>query len=223
MARFSSLLFLMLLLVLIAAAPSNQPSSPLTARAHRMLESMKETSYQHTTKIDEAAGEYHCDCSGLVGYLLRKDLPEHFRAIRFPEKSKRPRAVHFTDHFLSAPTMAEKDTLWLRVERLVDARAGDLIAWKKDPQPETGSTGHVVLVDGSPLRVAENLYSVVIIDSTTSPHLEDTRKPGTGGVGRGTLFIRTDDAGRPVSRSHKSEKGPFVKFPMAIGRPVVAP
>lgn len=210
-----------LFIVLVAAAPATQPASPILARAHRILDSIKETSYQHTTDIDESTGEYHCDCSGLVDYLLRKDLPEHYKVIKYSNKMKRPRAVELHDHFAAAPEKPVAGELWQRVLLMKDVQPGDIIAWKKDPQPETGSTGHVVLADSVATQIAPDLYSIVIIDSTTGPHFEDTRQKGQGGVGRGTIFIRTNEQGRPIARSGKSEKGPFTKFPISVGRPVL--
>ncbi len=226
MPRCISILLATPLLLLLAAAPATlpapatQPAPAILARAHRILATMKDTVYQHTTDIDESAGEYHCDCSGLVGWILKKELPQHYKAVEFPAKFRRPRACEFEDAFAAAPTSPQPGKLWMKIETVADARPGDLIAWKKDPMPATGSTGHIVIVDAAPWKVADDIYAVTIIDSTTGPHDNDTRKADETGVGRGTIFIKVDSAGRPISRAGKSSKGPFIAFPMSIGRAV---
>jgi hypothetical protein len=206
--------------LLAAAAPATQPSSPIPARAHRVLATLRTTTYQHVTDIDEATGEYNCDCSGLVSWLLRKELPAHYKAVSFPAKYKHPRAVEFRDAFAAAPADPKPGDLWQRVDRLPDARPGDIWAWRKDPLPETGVTGHIVLFDSVPKQVADGVYEVVVIDSTSRPHHDDTRKPDQTGVGRGTMYFKTDADGRPVAYAGRSPDGPFSRQPMSIGRPV---
>jgi len=208
-----------------AEVPANAPvavnESPLITRARKVLETMKVTTYVHTTDIKEDAGEYHCDCSGLITYLLKKELPAHYKAVVFPVKFKHPRASDFTDWFASLPAQVEAGKLWHKVENLTDAKAGDLLAWRKDPVPPTGNTGHIVLIDGAPKRVAEGIYSVEVIDSTTAGHENDTRKKGETGVGRGTIYVKVDAAGRPVARAARSQEGPWTESPTAIGRTVI--
>jgi hypothetical protein len=208
-------------LLLAAAPPATQPASPLNQRAHRILDNLKQSTYQHPTDIDEPAGKFNCDCSGLVTWLLRKELPDHYKAVPFPKPRARPRAREFHDAFAAAPANPGAKQLWQRVDSLADARPGDLIAWRKDPLPETGSTGHIVLVDSTPKPLSENLYELTIIDSTTAPHKDDTRKQGETGVGRGSIFFKTDKDGRPTAYATRSAAGAFLKFPMSIGRPLL--
>jgi hypothetical protein len=35
------------------------------------------------------------------------------------------------------------------------------------------------------------------------------------------MHFKTDDAGRPISRSTRSPDGPYLAFPIGMGRPVV--
>lgn len=203
------------------ALARSEARSPVTARAYRILEGQKETLYQHTTEIDEAAGKYYCDCSGLIGWILRKELPEHYKAVPHPAKVKRPRAAEFHDAFAAAPAAAEPGKLWRRIGALADARPGDLIAWRKDPLPATGSTGHIVLLDSVPRQVRGDVWEATVIDSTTLPHKDDTRAKGQTGVGRGTMYFKVDEKGHPVARSPRSIDGPFTPYPHAIGRPVI--
>ncbi|HSI33124.1 MAG TPA: hypothetical protein VK986_05990, partial [Tepidisphaeraceae bacterium] len=173
------------------------------------------------TDIDGNAGKFNCDCSGLVSYIVKKELPRHYAVLPVSGKGKRPRAVDFTNAFLAAPAKPEAGNPWHRVERLADAKPGDVIAWKKDPQPPTGNTGHVVVIDAAPREVAAGVWAVTIIDSTTKGHENDTRKPGETGVGRGTMYFKTDDAGLIASRAARSANGPWESSPTAIGRAVL--
>jgi hypothetical protein len=215
-----TLLLALTLLFTVGAAPTTQPASAILSRAHHILETMKASSYQHPTDIDAAAGRYNCDCSGLVGWLLRQDLPAHYRAIRFAPSAKRPRAFEFYKAFAAAPTQPATGALWQQIPRLADARPGDLLAWKKDPMPAKGSTGHIVLFDSTPTQVAPGLYEVTVIDSNSATHKADTRKPGQTGVGRGTVYFQTDPDGHPTACASKAPTGRFFSYPMAIARPV---
>lgn len=205
----------------IAAGPAaTQPASPLLARAYRMLDRLKATSYQHVTDIDEATGEYHCDCSGLVSYLLRKEMPAHYEAVPIVKPFRHPRAVEFYETFVAAPAEPKDGDRWQRVDRLADARAGDVVAWRKAEIKETGTTGHVVVFDSTPRSVGERLFEVVVIDSTSKPHKDDTRTGEVTGVGRGTIYLKTDEAGRAVAFATRSAEGPFTPYAIAIGRPL---
>jgi hypothetical protein len=208
------------LLCLLAAAPATQPASRLLARAHLVLATLKTTHYQHVTDIDEPAGEYNCDCSGLVSWLLKKELPAHYAAIPFPQKYRHPRAIESCRHFESAPTEAKPGQLWQRIARAADAAPGDVLAWHKEPLPEKGTTGHIVLLDSAPTKIADDIYAVTVIDSTTGAHKDDTRKPDQTGVGRGTIFVRVDADGQPTAYASRSADGPFKPYPMGIGRPL---
>jgi hypothetical protein len=185
-----------------------------------MLANLKDTSYQHVTDIDETTGEFHCDCSGLVSYVLRKELRAHYDAIPYPKPLKHPRAVEFCKTFEAAPAIPLPGQLWQRVARVADFRPGDVAAWRIDPPPVKGNTGHVVLIDSTPKQVSTDTWEVVVIDSTSLIHKDDTRPEGTTGVGRGTMYFKTDDEGRPISRATRSADGRFIASPIGVGRPV---
>ena len=214
------LVFAALLLFTVAATPTTQPSARLVARAHRMLDTLTESTYSHVTDIDESTGEYHCDCSGLVSWLLRKELPAHYAVVQFPAKFRHPRAIEFCRHFEAAPTEPKPGDLWQRIPTLAQARPGDVLAWRKDPLPEKGTTGHIVLIDGAARKVSDQIYEVVVIDSTSNAHKDDTRKPGQTGVGRGTIYLKVDAKGHPTEYASRSPDGPFREYPMGIGRPL---
>jgi len=214
-------LVLISFLFFLGAAPATQPTPPIVARARQILATVKTSTYQHPTDIDAAAGRFNCDCSGLIDYLLLQDLPSHYKSIPFPKTVKRPRAVEFYQVFNTAPAQPTPGELWQHIESITDARIGDLLAWRKDPLPEKGSTGHIVLFDSAPKPIAENLYEIIVIDSTSLPHHDDTRPANTTGVGRGTIYVKTDAQGHPIAYAPKSPEGPFRKHPIAIARPIM--
>ena len=69
-----------------------------------------------------------------------------------------------------------------------------------------------------PAEDGDHLYKVVVIDSTKTPHGNDSRKDGETGVGRGTLWLITNDAGQPVGYHWKLKTGKPHEMQIAIGR-----
>jgi hypothetical protein len=202
-----------LLIAQSAPPPSRGGGAKLLDAAHRLVASIQSSSYEHKTDIDESAGRFNCDCSGLVGYLLKKHLPSHYAVLPTKPENKRPTAEAMHDYFMSLP----KTGPWTRIDKLTDVRPGDVIAWRHiDPKP--GSTGHVVIADGSPVREG-NQYRLTIIDSAKSGHANDTRKPGQSGVGRGDVFITTDPAGRPTGYRWSKPDGDLRSESIVIARP----
>ena len=208
-----------LLLALLVLAGATKPSI-VSQEARRILGNVKETAYSHKTIVDEKAGSYRLDCSGLATYILKRIAPAQLRAVPHTPTSSRPRAFEFHDAFVSAPTNAAAfSNGWLRVTRVIDAQPGDLIAWRKVKIIPGESTGHVVIVDESPVREDKGKVRVVIIDATSSPHAQDTRPAGTNGIGRGTMWFVVDEAGRPVGLHWKNPNSKArTPVPIAIGR-----
>ncbi|HZZ43593.1 MAG TPA: hypothetical protein VFE58_11700, partial [Tepidisphaeraceae bacterium] len=69
----------------------------------------------------------------------------------------------------------------------------------------------------------DNTFRVTVIDSTSSPHANDTRASGTTGVGRGTLWFQVDPAGHPTGFRWKSNGNHFTNLPISIGRLIQDP
>jgi hypothetical protein len=197
------------------AAPSVHLADKILGEARRIRDSLKKTEYSHTTKIDEAAGSYAVDCSGFVCFLLKKFAPTHYKDISKGEH-KRPLAENFYDHFAASPS-TDKGR-WRRVERLADARPGDWIAWRRAESEAGESTGHIVFVEAAPVREDDGQYRVVVLDSTSSPHADDTRPKGSNGIGTGTMWFTVDAAGKPVAYRWRSIKGTLRTEAIAIGR-----
>jgi hypothetical protein len=191
-------------------------SDRLVAEAKRMISQYKETRYSHKTYIDPERGICEVDCSGFLVAILKEVAPEHLRII--PTKHKRPLAEDFYNIF-AAPD-AETARGWRRVRRLADAEPGDIIAWLKLDREPGDNTGHVMLIAEKPVADPNGAYRVRILDSTKSPHGHDTRAEGTTGIGRGTIWLETDDRGRLVGYHWKLRDGKLHEVPIIIGRAV---
>jgi len=202
------------------AKPASAPPDRIVAELHRMLANVRLTEYAHTTRVDEVKGEYVFDCSGLACYVLRRQLPEHYRNIPMAKKRPRPLAVDFYQCFAAAPTGEAGRDGWRRIARLSDARPGDIIAWRSAAPRAGGSTGHVVIVDDQPVIAANGEIRVAVIDSTSSRHGSDTRKPGQTGLGRGTMWFAVDGEGKPTGCRWGSPKHQLRTRDIAIGRAV---
>lgn len=202
--------------------PANAATRSVHDEALRILNGIQATIYQHNTEIDEKKGVYRCDCSGFVGYVLGRSVGKDDGKSPLSDGRKRPVAMEYEKFFAAAPAKADRTGRWQRVVRLVDARPGDVIAWRHE-KPKPGNTGHVVIVDQAPVVEKDGLVRVVTIDSTTRPQVDDTRAAGTSGVGRGTMWFKVDDAGRPASyvRGSRSAK-PKVEA-ISIGRALPTP
>jgi hypothetical protein len=215
--------------------PANAAARSVHDEATRILKSIKTTKYQHRTEMDEEKGMYRCDCSGLVGYILNRSVGADGSGA-LGDGRKRPLAMDYEKFFAAAPTKAPSPhplpgggrqgegskARWQRIERLVDARPGDVIAWRKE-KPRPGNTGHVVIVDRRPVLEDDGLVRVVFIDSTTRPMVDDTRPEGTSGVGRGTMWFKVDAQGRPSAHIRGARTGEPKVEAISIGRALPAP
>lgn len=68
---------------------------------------------------------------------------------------------------------------------------GDLLAWNVTPvRGKVTDTGHI-LVLSSPIRTTSpTQFNVDVIDCSIVPHGDDTRRPGSSGVGRGLILLQ---------------------------------
>ena len=211
----------MLSLLVFSVAPSRaEPSCPdrILEAGRQILAAAKESHYQHTTHVDEAAGVYDVDCSGLLCYVLKKHLPEHYAAIPSSKTHHRPLALQFYEAFTNG---SEKNArYWRQIRSLKDAKPGDVIVWRKAEQIAGKDTGHVMIIDQPPVEDGQGLYRVTIIDSTESPHADDARKEGATGVGRGTMWFLVDAAGHPTGYHWRLRNGKSRDIEIAIGRAI---
>lgn len=192
----------------------------LAAEAERILQNMKTSEYAHKTEVDEQAGSYKLDCSGLVCLALRKVDPDALKAVPRSGTEKRQFAHDFYEFFAAAPTpdKAGADTKWVKVGKLAAAKPGDVLAWKNENYQPGENTGHVMILLEVPEPDGENQLKVVVIDSSAHGHGNDTRKKGDSGVGRGTLWFTVGRDGEPVGVRFTSRTGALNPKPMSIGR-----
>jgi hypothetical protein len=195
------------------------PSAILMREMNRILANMKHTRYSHPTRVDEARGSYELDCSGLACYMLKRVLPEHYAKIAIPKGQARATAMNFHDSFAAASTDVKGRDGWRRIERILDARPGDILAWRANP-PKPGATGHVVIIVGRPAVTPDRQVCVLIVDSTSMGHGNDTRAKGQTGIGRGLMWFTVDARGRPIGYRWSHPKGTLQRRAIAIGRPL---
>lgn len=120
-----------------------------------------------------------CDCSGLINLL--------FDALQIPKpyQIKRPKALHY---FAVLQEMGS--------DHIDSLDEGSLLAWRKELVPKSGDTGHVLVVMGSPVLLAPQLYRVPVVDATKL----------NNGLARREIEVQTDSLGKLVGvRLHLSE------------------
>lgn len=157
--------------------------------------------YSHTTYMNESTGTRRTDCSGFLGYALNRVMPDAYAKVPHPNTYK-PLANDWYNYLSTRYTTASTQTSprWRRVVKATDLKPGDVIAWLTPSNVVSENTGHVMVVNGYPRagRSAKNEIVVPIVDSTRSPHANDSRGSTGTGVGTGTLGIRVDSNDRPT-------------------------
>ena len=178
---------------------TDPPGSVFAERIEGVLSAMKETAYQHTTEIDLRNGSVKCDCSGLIGFMLRQDFPEAYLSLDGEESPwrKRPLSVTYYETFVAAGDQNNRGP-WRRVVKLMDAQPGDIMAWRKKKIRQGSTTGHTCMIAGRPQLQPDGTVRVRLIDSTRGSYANDTRPTGTTGVGAGIKTFIVSKAGEPA-------------------------
>jgi len=167
-------------------------TAPLLGEVQRELAAMRVTHYQHTTRVDEASGTFFYDCSGLLDYAMGRARRADAEALPTSTKTRPPAAdiESYLHRGLTQPLRG-----WRALTRVDELGAGDVIAWQATEDSTTGDTGHVMVAlaapTRNPARPAE--WLVQVADSTIGPHAADSRRPGTTGLGTGTIGLVVDD------------------------------
>lgn len=196
-----SLVLLSTLGLPIAAQPeSNGLESPqLWREAKRELSLMRTSVYQHRTDVDEATGRFNYDCSGFLDYALQRIAPKAYAEIPISKTiSKRPLAEDFYWLFSSA---TKTSSHWERISQASHLRAGDIVAWLRPMDNDSLNTGHVMLVRANPSvnpRQPDEIL-IPVIDSTTSPHAQDSRHEGQTGLGSGVIGVIVNNKSEPIA------------------------
>jgi cell wall-associated NlpC family hydrolase len=206
------------------ALPVAVGTSPtLLAEIDRELAAVKSTTYSHRLLIDEGAGRFEYDCSGFVGYALRRVRAGALEPIPHPGK-RRPLAAHFQAYFAllgEGGGAVPGGGRWERVARVAEIAPGDVIAWKKPASSRSRNTGHVLVARGAarPDPGRPGTLLVDVADSTAIAHgVEDARRlHKTSGLGTGTIGLVVDASGE--ARAYRwSPGGPPKETAIAIGR-----
>jgi hypothetical protein len=206
----------------LANSPVNQAAqqglNALTLReAQQMLATFPNSSYNHKTHIDAQQGICEVDCSGFVATVLGKVSPGHLEAIPKPTRRKRPLAEDFYAAFVKA---ASGELPGWQAVSIENAQPADVLAWWKPEHQKGENTGHVMFIAEKPVAERAGQWRVRILDSTMSPHANDTRPQGKTGLGSGTIWLDTNAAGQILGYHWKSPRGKLNEFPVAIGRVV---
>ncbi len=195
-----------------AAAVATEPAQRLSAAARRLLAATSTTRYAHTTAIDVARGSVTTDCSGLLTWLLQRELPDHLAVVPPSPGHRHPLAADYQQ------TLAAGANGWQAVTQVKDLRPGDVLAWRFTAPRPGGPTGHVVIIDSEARPDGADRFQITVIDATSIPHDDDTRTDGDG-LGRGTIRLRTraDGSAEAVQINRRSA---FREQAFALARPV---
>jgi len=194
----------------------------IAAKAELIVNTLTQTDYQHTDRIDPSTGIYDCD---FVGLVLLSVVPKHFGLIHPEPGQSRPRAFVYYD-FFAALTPASTGG-WRRVDLLMDARRGDIVTWRFPTIEPHEDTGHVVIIAEAPaLDPSGDFFVVRVYDSAAEAHFDDTREPdgqpspkGKTGVGSGFINFKVDGEGRPIAYLFAPPgTAEYSSRPIAIGR-----
>ena len=204
----------------MASTPQLSLPAQAAAQAEWIVNSLVYTQYQYREVIDADGGIYECDCNSFMGVVLQDIAPEHYRLLPIEAGRPRPRAYEYCEFFSA---LASKPTTgWNRIDSLLDAQRGDIIAWQLSSKNQPGKdTGHVVFVAEAPTMLESGEVAIRVYDSAQYPHFEDTRG-GEGqfpnGVGSGFINFQLHDHGLPPTIQFGPSDTPFTPFEFAIGR-----
>lgn len=201
-------------LVLLAAALA--AAEPVEA-ARTIADGAARSWYTHRLEVDEAARSYGLDCSGFVSLALERADPAALAAVPRLVGRTRRLAADFHAAFAAAPC-APAAGAWRRVERVAEARAGDLAAWSHPGHAPGEDTGHVAFLDQDPVDEGDGRWRVRVLDCTSIPHADDARTRGEGGLGRGTLRLVSGADGAPAALVWGDPRRPAKPWPIAIAR-----
>jgi len=217
-------------------ASGEEPGSPLDW-AQKLLgtTAASDTGYRHKDEVVEWRGfggatksQSQTDCSGLINHVLTRAYG--LTAAEFKQwlGASRPLAKDY----YSAITAQRGFILTNDVSQM---RPGDLIAVRYVNSAPGDDTGHVMLVDSTPVPRAASKpiepgmtqWDVEVIDSATSGHGPlDSRSEGSDksrqGLGKGTLRLYVDASGAIAGYSWSdlaaSQFYAASQRPIAIGR-----
>jgi hypothetical protein len=187
-------------------------------------ETLRDSAYTHTTRVDTKSGTYLFDCSGMASWVLRRAAKRAHAAVVHQSNGSRPLARDF--YWSIKRTAIGRDSYgWQRVARVSEAAPGDVIAWLKPEIVRSPNTGHVAFVIEAPRPVPDvpNAYLLRIADASSYQHQDDSRaESGRTGYGTGTILVLADpNTGEPSAYGWFGLRSRWVlESKIAIGRPL---
>ena len=132
---------------------------------------------------------YDMDCSGFVDFLLKRVAPEQYAGLPIEPGHARPRAAMYFKLF--SGLAAHNVPGWRAIDRLSDAKRGDIISWARTASTqEPQDTGRVVIVAAAPALTNMGEYKLAVYDSSEIHHDGDSRPNATSGIGQGVITLR---------------------------------
>jgi hypothetical protein len=207
--------------------PASAEREPATPSARKVLDvlarveaAMKQTKYQHVTRVNEALGLFYWDCSGMADWVLRRAAPTARRAL----PKQRPLARDFFS-VISRSSSAKARRGWLKIEDPDEISPGDVFAWVKPHfWRHHKNTGHVGFIVGTPTPSPHfrGVLLMKIADATRALHEDDSRPAGgEGGYGTATVAFLFNARGDPMAYGWYGEDQPpqsFVPTKIVFGR-----
>jgi hypothetical protein len=196
-----------------AGSPNVGPASgPMLGEGEREYTTMVATRYQHHNQESEVDHSYYYDCVGFVSYAMSLAAPTASNTTRDTLKIKKgyvPSPKSYVGLFGKVNGGASLAG-WAPVTSVAALQPGDVVAWYYDSSAASkpgSASGHAVVIAGPPTQTEPGAYSVLVYDSTATPHgADDTRrtnpanKAGPGGkpsgLGRGTIGILATSDGQ---------------------------
>lgn len=230
MRGWSMALAVALALLSAPAARAELPQpAPASAGSARVLEviarvsaNLEDSKYSAATRVDEKVGRYEFDCSGMAAWVLRRAAPKAHASVLWRAKTGRPLARDYY-YQIAATKPGKPYGGWRRVDRVSEARAGDVIAWLKPPMWRSSVTGHVAFLVGDPVPAPghENAFLLRIADASRYQHDQDSRaESGRTGFGTGTILVLAHpETGAPEAYGWFGLRSAWIMpTRMAIGR-----
>jgi hypothetical protein len=204
-----------------APPKAGSAGSALLAEVDRELAQMKRSTYAHHTHVDESQGTYEYDCSGFLGYVLARSVPDAWSAL-VATTPRRPRSVEIVNFLLRIPVGGTSGR-WQHLARIEDLAPGDVVVWRKPADSLSTNTGHTVIVYGPVVADAlrPGAFLVPVADSTEHLHVPgDSRSAAQRtGLGQGEIVLVGDASGAPVAyRWSRGTKSREKSTTIALGR-----
>jgi hypothetical protein len=200
---------------------ASEGARDLLVRTDEALNALTSTYYRDEGEYwSDSRGVYQVNCSRYTNHLLDDAVPEALDELRDYANSSMPSAADYHSFFKSIPK-GGTDGRWRRPEKVSDLRPGDLVVWRYAELSERGTSGHMNIIVGVPVRDSRysNVWRVRVSDSARSGHTNDNRGSSGSGVGAGEILIKADSSGNPIAYAWSINGGFHTDVSLAMGRP----